>query len=147
MSNSEYRNPDTDAIDAQLGFDTRGAGRKAFDGVVGAGYTLVRGVGKTAALTLAIAVGGAIALVAGKEFSGDLPEGEQPVDIQTFMNQYGIQGTPEEFLEKLIKEGVVDPSMVPFEVPGHEQQAEPEENIHPRENLQEPFQQPQTLEA
>lgn len=149
MSKSIFRNAETDSIDAQLGHDTRSAGRKAFDGIADTGYSLVRGFGKTIALSFAIAVGGAVALIAGKEFSPDTPTEEQPVDIQTFMDQYGIQGTPEEFLEKLIKDGIVDPSMVPFEVPGTEQQAEPKENIHPREK--EPLivldNQAQTLEA
>lgn len=140
MGKSLFRNADTDSIDTQLGYDTRGGMRKAFEGSVGAlgGATMyiIRGIGKTVAVTFAIAVGGTAALVAGNK----LLEEPQPVDIETFMQQYGIQGTPEEFIEKLLKDGTINPELIPHAEPDPEvekgQKLLPGEIVEPRQTLE-----------
>lgn len=146
MGKSEYRNADTDSIDAQLGHDLRSGVQRTFDSAVGSTVTFIRGVGKTAAITFAIAVGGTIALVAGTKFSEEALLEEQPVDIQTFMNQYGIQGTPEEFIDKLLKDGVIKPELIPHAEPEGGAQPDPEvekgqkllpgEIVEPRQTLE-----------
>jgi hypothetical protein len=126
MGKSLFRNADTDSIDTQLGHDLRSSARRTFDGIADAGYTLVRGVGKTVALTFAIAVGGTVALVAGTRLSEDALLEEQPVDIETFMRQYGIQGTPEEFIDKLLKDGTIKPELIPHAAPEGSTEPDPE---------------------
>lgn len=149
MSKSIYRNDDTDAIDAQIGHDNRSNARRTFDGVAEAGYTLVRGVGKTVAMTFAIAVGGTIALVAGTKLTSEIPTDEQPVDIEIFMKQYGIQGTPEEFIDKLLKDGTINPDLIPYEAPSEDNSVDPGMYIQPQKkpNLMVMGEVPQTPEV
>lgn len=136
MGRPLFRNADTDAIDAQLGHDNRGAARRAFDTAMNGGSAIVRGMVKTAAATFAIAVGGTAALVGGNK----LLEEPQPVDIETFMRQYGIQGTPEEFIDKLLKDGTINPDLIPHADPDPElergQKLLPGEIIEPKQTLE-----------
>lgn len=112
-----YRNADTDAIDAQLRTDKRSFGKKAFDAVAAPAGYIIRGALKTVGLTFAIAVGGATAIYAGNRALEDAPKAS---DIATLMQHLGIQNmTPEEFVEQLREKGILDSEKnTPQEIPG-----------------------------
>ena len=128
MSKSEFRNPDTDAIDAQMGHDTRSGLRRNFEtsaiALGNATLYVVRGVAKPAALTFAIAVGGATAIIAGNRLGAI----DDATEVQMFMDKWGITGvTPEQFIQKLEESGFMAP---PAEQEQEQEQQAPQPSIN-----------------